>query len=393
MTIEVRLLKLFCAVVVACMCEVEASSSAFAAEPVHPLLAGSQKLGPALLGTREHAEQCAVSRDSNFAARLDVAEEQPLVLRVGVECIGSFKSFESFHGNVWLDPEFSIGMAVAAFEPVKESLEGHLLQPVNTAKAIESSNKIYLLNGVSVGRLVRVTPGPLSPGISPMLPLGEHILQLSVSARVRGDSQLERDLARQQPVADVLDTLHCRSEPCRVRVTLRNETIAPQPNAQPTAESPLKCILRPLGPLPRKVGDPVTFELILENNSEVSHILDASVLACGTGFNGIVWLTKEVEGNPASHFNLILPGGVRFNKRSRGDAVGHWWRPCTHQLKLPPDCFVASKLHIPKWEIPGEFSLQVIYNRSVFNPGKDISKKQPVAPKSNILRFTVIERE
>lgn len=105
--------------------------STFAAETKHPLLTNSGRLSQAMVGTRQHAEQCGVSGDSNVAARLEIANEQPLVLRVGIECIGSF---EWIPGNMWLDPELSISMAVASFEPFKESLEGYLIQPVNRQK-------------------------------------------------------------------------------------------------------------------------------------------------------------------------------------------------------------------------------------------------------------------
>ena len=83
-------------------------------------------------------------------------------------------------------------------------------------------------------------------------------------------------------------------------------------------------------------------------------------------------------------YAFLKPGTAQSAVNTKFEAVAK-------ELKLPPDCFVASKLHIPKWEIPGEFSLQVIYNRSVFNPGNDISKELPVAPESNILKFTVNE--
>ncbi|MCX7411655.1 MAG: hypothetical protein NTZ32_26565 [Planctomycetales bacterium] len=383
---KIEMRTLCCAAMIA-YCVVNMPST-FAAETKHPLLANSGNLSQAMVGTRQHAEQCGASGDSNVAARLEVANEQPLVLRVGIECIGSF---EWILGNIWLDPERSISMAVASFEPFKESLEGYLSQPVNRHKTIERSEATYLLDGVSVGRLVRVSQKTLPTGISPVLLAGEHILQLSVSARIRDDSQAGRDSAKLTSFADGLDTVHCRSEPCRVRVPSADVSIEQEANTQQIAESPLKCILRPLGLLPRKVGDSVTFELILENNSKVTQILDASVLACGVGFNGVMLLTKEVAGATPNHWDLIQPGRSRFKKLSQGSTERLFSQVCTHQIKVPPDCFVASKLHIPRWEIPGEFSLQVIYHRRVFNQDRDDRIERLDAPKSNKLRFAVIE--
>jgi len=386
MTLESTVRFLFCITTVACC--IQDSQLTSAAETTHPLLANSRKIGKAIIGTRQHAEQCGVSGDSSVAARLEVANEQPLVLRVGIECIGNS---EWIPGNVWLDPEFSASMAVASFEPLKESLEAYLIQPANRHKTIERTEATYLLNGVSVGRLVRISPKSLPTGVSPVLLAGEHILQLSVSARIRDDSQAGRDSSKLTSFADGLDTVHCRSEPCRVRVPSADVSIEEETNTQQIAESPLKCILRPLGLLPRKVGDSVTFELILENNSKVTQILDASVLACGVGFNGVMLLAKEVAGATPSHWDLIQPGRSRFQKLSHGSTERLFSQVCTHQIKLPPDCFVASKLHIPKWDISGEFSLQVIYHRRVFNQDGDSKNDRPDAPKSNKLRFSVIE--
>lgn len=57
-------------------------------------------------------------------------------------------------------------------------------------------------------------------------------------------------------------------------------------------------------------------------------------------------------------------------------------------MKLPLRCFVASKLHIPAWKVPGEFSLQVIYEPKLFHPGRHGTEyfdgEPPPAPKLRI---------
>ena len=125
------------------------------------------------------------SDNQQFAARLELAEELPLAIRVGVEPLGHWNVM----GNIWLDPQYAIPASLSVFAPPNKSFAGQLIVPHFQMQAWEGFQDFNLTKPHSAGRLIRIRPGAIRPleRDEVTLPVGEHLLQLSWSHRVNCD--------------------------------------------------------------------------------------------------------------------------------------------------------------------------------------------------------------
>ena len=386
----------FFVVTVVCSAELQFGLFAIGDEPIQSLVSGSMKLQPSLIGSGEHAQKCGhADASEDFIPRLEVLSESPMALRVGVECVKSHGVASGFtYGNVWLDQRYSVPFALSAFKPSASEFEGHILIPTLREDAVfDRRNATFkFTEGVSAGRIIQVRNGSgseLSQGSDPSLPSGEHILQLTASCRFRDDS----DGFRRQSAAvrqELNDIVHCRSEAVRIHVRDRTDK-SPDAAKDTAAMLPrLNCTLRFVGLPPKKVGDPATIEVVLDNIGDQPLQLIGPCFS--SGLSGWAPLIREAsEGEQQMKWDLSCLLESQYFQKGGAECVGK--KPSGFRVTLPANCFIASKFHCSDWKLAGDYSLKVQYSNVLLHlnyPERtNIDDPQLPRPASKCLRFSV----
>ncbi len=356
----------------------------------HTIWNNETKLLDEVVGTKEQAVASGVpNANASLRARLEVVDDRRNTIRIGLECIDDRS--DMVYGNVWLDPKILVPCRLMAFNDAGEKFIGYLVVPTQSAVGHDRTQYIAMRRGVYVGRILEFDHGELRPWNgreNGMLPKGDYWLQALYSARVRDDSQEGRQFALKQ-LGDP-DSIHCRSE--RRRISIQNAKERNTDEDQ-DANSDLQCLLRPIGKLPQKVGDPVLFEISLENRGIETRVLDGPFFGWEGGFrfDGTLLLTRKESDDSISRWDISQSASVRFRKLPQGSSRSLFKRPPNSTVHLPPKCFASSKIYIEHWEISGEFSLEVIFTPGLLKLDHAAKQAQIPPPKSAVICFSVAE--
>jgi len=356
-------------------------------------------LQPSLTGSSKHAQQCGlVDATTVLASRLEVVSETPLTIRAGVECVGVESILAEFnYGNVWLDPAYSIPFALSVFSPSNHVFEGHIIVPSLTETCFDKSQTCFqFTTGISVGRLISIREGnikALSVKSDSQLPAGEHLLQLSASARIRDDSSTFRTGMRRDQNGDKnCDDVHCRSESLRIHIRPNGHEVALKTVREDPFVPELKCTLRFVGQSPTRVGDPATIEVILDNLG--TRPLKLVGPCFGLGVSGWAPLIRqESAGESQMKWDLSCLSEAQLFRKGGVECFGK--KPSGFQVTIPANGFIGSKFYIPEWNLAGDYTLKVQYSNSLllqnYPETTDIDDPRLPRPCSNTLSFRVSE--